>query len=82
MFLPSIKPQTLRTLVEIKLLEKDEQRRLMTDVIQHAAGSKASAVEVGGVNDFVACVHVPLFRFSIDQPRFLAYEWKHASRRL
>ncbi|CAB1116284.1 unnamed protein product [Ectocarpus sp. CCAP 1310/34] len=38
--------QTLRTLVEIKVLEKDEQRRLVTDVIKHAADDEASAVEV------------------------------------
>lgn len=38
--------KTLRTLVEIKVLEKDEQRRLVTDVIKHAADDQASAVEV------------------------------------
>ena len=38
--------QALRTLVEIVLLGKEDQRRLMTDVIQHATGDEASAVEV------------------------------------
>ena len=38
--------QALRKLGEEKALQRKEQRRLITDVIEHAAGDKASAVEV------------------------------------
>ncbi len=78
----AIKPQTLRTLVEIKLLGKDEQRRLMTDVIQHAAGSEASAVEVGSVHALCTCACVPFFRGGIDRPTASAgRRWKCVSHR-